>query len=86
MANLIHDMQYVPCNSALLAQETLFFYSEEHYFVQRFLKSAQIVTNLNITTKKHVLGLCQSPNFSGKALHAFPQLLPPCKGPSLDTV
>ena len=25
MANLIHDMQYVPCNSALLAQETLFF-------------------------------------------------------------
>ena len=40
-------MQYIPCNSALLAQETLFLTQKGTFFAQRSPKSAQIATNLN---------------------------------------
>ena len=41
-ANLIYyDMQYIPCNGALLTQETLFLPpKEEHFFAQSLPKSA----------------------------------------------
>ena len=38
-------MQFILCNSALLAHETLFL-TKKHYFAQSFQKSAQIATNL----------------------------------------
>ena len=41
-------MQYLPCNSALLAQETLFLTKKGTVFAQRSPKSAQIATNLNL--------------------------------------
>ena len=40
-------MQYIPCNSALLAQETLFLTQKGTFFAQRSPKSALIATNLN---------------------------------------
>ena len=40
-------MQYIPCNSALLAQETLFLTQKGTFFAQRSPKSAKIATNLN---------------------------------------
>ena len=40
-------MQYIPCNSALLAQETLFLTQKGTFFAQRSPKSAYIATNLN---------------------------------------
>ena len=47
-ANLIqYNMQYIPCNSALLAQETLLLTQKGTFFVQRSPKSALIPTNLN---------------------------------------
>ena len=40
-ANLTHNnMQYIPCNSALLAQETLFLTQKGTFFAQRSSKSA----------------------------------------------
>ena len=43
-------MQYIPCNSALLAQETLFMTQRGTFFAQRSQKSVQIATNLNSTS------------------------------------
>ena len=40
-----YNMQFILCNSALLAHETLFL-TKKHYFAQSFQKSAQIATNL----------------------------------------
>ena len=34
-----YNMQYIPCNSAPLAKETLFDPQKKHFFVQRFPKS-----------------------------------------------
>ena len=40
-ANLTHqNMQYIPCNSALLAQETLFLTQNGTFFAKRSPKSA----------------------------------------------
>ena len=41
-------MQYIPWNSALLAQETLFLTQKGTFFAQRSPRSVQIVTNLNL--------------------------------------
>ena len=35
-----YNMQYIPCNSALLAKEALFLTKTGTFFVQRFLKRA----------------------------------------------
>ena len=50
-------MQYIPCNSALLAQETLFLTQKGTVFAQRSPKSAQIATNLNLRQKSVCSGL-----------------------------
>ena len=43
-ANLTHyNMQYIPCNSALLAQETLFLTQKGTFFAQKVRKSRQIL-------------------------------------------
>ena len=49
-------MQYIPCNSALLAQETLFLTQKGTFFAQRSPKSASIATNLNLRQKSVCLG------------------------------
>ena len=50
-------MQYTPCNSALLAQGTLFLTQKGTSFAQRSPKSAQIATNLNSRQNSEGLGL-----------------------------
>ena len=49
-----HNMQYIPCNGALLAQETLFLTKKKHFFCPKISKNA---TNLNIAAGKRILGL-----------------------------
>ena len=49
-------MLYIPCNSALLAQETLFLTQKGTFFAQRSPKSAQIATNLNSRQNSVCLG------------------------------
>ena len=47
-------MRYIPCNCALLTQETLFLTPKSTFFAQSVPKSAQIATNFNIP-KNNVL-------------------------------
>ena len=54
-------MQYIPCNSALLAQETLFLTQKGPFFAQRSPKSAYIATNLNSRQYSVCSGLKFSP-------------------------
>ena len=72
-------MQYIPCNSALLAQETLF---EKSTFLpkvfQKVRKSRPILISRQNSVYAKALNFRRSPNFSAKALRAFTQLLPPC--------
>ena len=47
IANLTqYYMQYIPCNSALLARETLYFTAKKHFFAQSLPKSVLIATRL----------------------------------------
>ena len=51
-ANLTqYNMQYIPCNSELLVQETQFLTQKALLFIERFPKSAWFTTNFNIATK-----------------------------------
>ena len=73
-------MQYIPCNSALLAQEALFL-PKKALFMPKDLqkkvrKSRQILIRDKIAYVR-ALNFRPSPNFSAKALRAFVQLLPP---------
>ena len=74
------NMQYIPCNSALLAQETLFLTKKALFLpqdLQKVRKSRQIL----IRDKIAYVGaknFRQSPNFSAGAPRAPAQLLPPC--------
>ena len=63
-------MQYVPCNSALLAIDL-----KKTFFAQSLPKSVQIATNLNIVTKWRMLR-----HVRAQTIHRMPsaQLLPPC--------
>ena len=57
-ANLIqYNMQYIPWNTAHLAQETLFLTKKSTSFCPKTPQKCKIATNLNIATKKHILGL-----------------------------
>ena len=53
-----YDMQYIPCDSTLLAQETLFLTQKNTFFTQRFPKTLQIVSNLIIATKEPFTSSC----------------------------
>ena len=56
--NLIqYNMQYIPWNTAHLAQETLFLTKKSTSFCPKTTQKCKIATNLNIATKKHILGL-----------------------------
>ena len=68
-------MQYIPCNSALFAQETQFL-TQKALFVQRFPK--KVATNLNIATKYHMLGLKIFVGVQTLQPMPFAQFLPPC--------
>ena len=58
-------MQYIPCNSALLAQEALFL-PKKAFFAQRSPKSALIATNLNLRQNSVCSGFSsQSKLFGG---------------------
>ena len=77
--NLHINMQYIPCNSALLAQETLFLTQKGTFFAQRSPKSVQIATNLNSRQNSVCWGLkfsSESKLFGGCG-RAPVQLLPP---------
>ena len=50
-------MQYIQCNSVLLAQEKLFLTQKGTFFAQKFPKSAQIATNLNLRKNSVCSGL-----------------------------
>ena len=50
-------MQYIPCNSALLAQETLFLTQNDTYFAQSAAKGAEIAINLNLRQNSICSGL-----------------------------
>ena len=50
-------MQHIPCNSALLAQETLFLTQKGTFFAQRSPKSVYIATNLNLRQNSVCSGL-----------------------------
>ena len=68
-------MQYIPCNSALLAQEALFLPKKTLFLPKYLKKSALIATNLNSWQNSVCSGLkFSNPNFSAPAQH-----LPPCK-------
>ena len=56
-------MQYIPCHSALLAQETLFLTQKGIFFAQRSPKSALIATNLNSPQNS----VCSSLKFLSKS-------------------
>ena len=56
-------MQYIPCNSALLAQEILFLTQKGTFFAQRSPKSALIATNLNSRQNS----VCSGLKFSSKS-------------------
>ena len=61
-------MQYIPCNSALLAQGTLFLTQKGTFFAKRSLKRALIATNLNLLQNGVCFGLkfpSESKLFSG---------------------
>ena len=63
IANLIqYDMQYIPCNSALLAQETLFLTQNGTFFAQRSPKCGLIVANLN----SRQISVCSGLKFSSE--------------------
>ena len=73
-------MQYIPCNNALLAQETLFLTQKGTFLpkdLQKVRKSRQILIRDKIAyvwAKNFRL----SPNFLVGAPRAPAQLLPPC--------
>ena len=71
-------MQYIPCNSALLAQETLFLTQKGTFFAQRSPKSAKIATNLNSRQNSVCSGLkfSSESKLLGGAPRAPAQLLP----------
>ena len=56
-------MQYIPCNGALLAQETLFLTQKGTFFAQRSPKSVKIATNLNLRQNS----VCSGLKFSSKS-------------------
>ena len=73
-------MQYIPCNSALLAQEALFL-PKKALFMPKDLqkkvrKSRQILTRDKIAYVR-ASNFRPSPNFSAGATRALVQLLPP---------
>ena len=70
-------MQYIPCNSALLAQETLFQTQKGTFFAQKVRNSQQILICDKIAHVR-AKNFRPSPNFSAGAPHAPAQLLPPC--------
>ena len=80
-ANLIqYNMQYILCNNALLAQETLLL-SKESTFMP---KGSNKCVNCDKSNHRDKIAYVSaqnfrlSQNFSAKALRAFAQLLPPC--------
>ena len=50
-------MQNIPCNSALLAQGTLFLTQKGTFFAKRSPKSAYLATNLNLRQNSVCSGL-----------------------------
>ena len=72
-------MQYIPCNSALLAQETLFLTQKGTFLpkdLQKVRKSRQILIRNKIAYVR-VKKFRPSPNFLAGAPRAPAQLLPP---------
>ena len=72
-------MQYIPCNSALLAQETLFLTQKGTFLpkdLQKVSNSRQILSRNKIAYVR-VQNFRPSPNFSAGAPRAPAQLLPP---------
>ena len=73
-------MQYIPCNSALLAQETLFL-TKKAFFLPKDLQKVRISRQILIRHKIAYVRakiFCPSPNFSAGATCAPVQLLPTC--------
>ena len=72
----INSVKYAiyPCNSALLAQETLFFDPKRHFCCPKISKKC-----VNRDKLAHVWAsnFCPNPNFSAGAARAPMQLLPP---------
>ena len=78
-ANIIqYNMQYIPCNSALLAQETTVFNPTQNFFCP---KSSKKCVNWNKSFYRDKIeyvrayNFSPSPKFSANALRAFAQLL-----------
>ena len=68
-ANLIqHNMQYIPCNSALPAQETLFFTRKTLFLPKVFQKVRKSRQILIFWQNNRAQNFRPSPNFSAKAL------------------
>ena len=68
-ANLIqHNMQYIPCNSELPAQETLFFTRKTLFLPKVFQKVRKSRQILIFWQNVRAQNFRPSPNFSAKAL------------------
>ena len=76
-------MQYIPCNSALLAQEALFLPKKALFMPidlqKKVRKSRQILIRDKIAYVR-AKNFRPSPNSSAGATRAPAQLLPPCEG------
>ena len=76
-ANLIqYNMQYIPCNNALIAQETLLLFQKSTFFPKDSQKMHDL-RQILISRQNNAQNFRPSPNFSGKAPCTFAQLLPP---------
>ena len=73
-------MQYIPCNSGLIAQETLFL-TQRGTFLPKDLQKGRKSRQILICTKiayVQAWNFRRSPNFLADATRAPVQLLPPC--------
>ena len=83
IANLIqYNMQYLPCYSEVLAQETLPL-TQKTLLPKSSKKCLNCGRSYYLISGQNSLNVrawnfCPSPNFSAKALRTFAQLLPPC--------
>ena len=74
-------MQYIPCNSALLAQETLFLTQKKVFFLSTNFQKVRKSLQIFISRQNNVcqgLKLSSESKLFCKVLRAYAQLLPPC--------